>query len=154
MRLVVSVAHMVHANTFMGIRGMDKLAAADIDADVRDAVFIGVFEKNQVAGLERTLWNLLTVVILLGRCAREGNPVSGPENVANEARTVEAGARGAAHDIAGAAKRIRGFDDIPTMNGGGLSLNLRSVDFMIRSGMRVTDVDGEECRSAGGECRK
>lgn len=46
MRLIVPVSQMVHPNPFVGICGMDKLAAADINADVGDTVLIGVFEEN------------------------------------------------------------------------------------------------------------
>ena len=154
MRLIVPVAHVVHPNTFVGIRGMDKLAAADINADVGDAVLIGIFEENQVARLEQAIRDLFAVVVLLGRRAREGNSVSGTENIANEAGTVKAGTRCAAHDIAGAAKRIRGSDDVPAMNSGGLCLNLCNMGFVIRPGMRLADMCREECRCAGGECRE
>ena len=62
---------------------MDKLAAADINADVGNAVLIGIFEENQVARLEQAIRDLFAVVVLLGRRAREGNSVSGTENIAN-----------------------------------------------------------------------
>ena len=133
---------------------MDKLAAADINADVGNAVLIGIFEENQVARLEQAIRDLFAVVVLFGRCAREGNSIGGTENIANKAGTVKAGTRGAAHDIAGAAKRICGSDDVPAMNGGGLCLNLCNMGFVIRPGMRLADMCREECRCAGGECRE
>ena len=51
MRLVVRVAQMIHANAFVGISRMDKLAAADINADMRNATLISILEKDEVAGL-------------------------------------------------------------------------------------------------------
>lgn len=154
MRLVVTVGQMVHPDTFMGIGCMDKLAAADIDSDVGNTVLIRVFEKNQIARLEQPVWDILTVVILLGCRAREGNTVCGAENVSDEAGTVEARARSTAHDIAGTTKCIRRFDDIPAMNSVSLRLKLCNTGFVVRPGMRVTNTCREECRCAGGECRK
>src|SRR5437763_12254743 len=52
MRLVVAVLQGADAHTFAASGGMDELAAADEDADVRQSVLICALKKDQVACLE------------------------------------------------------------------------------------------------------
>lgn len=117
MGLIVAVAKIVHTDAFMSIGGVDKLARASVDADMRDATLVGVLKKHKIARLKFVSRHCGSVVILLGRCAGQVNAIGRAQNIADEARAVKAGAGRSTHDIPGSAKRICGSDDIAAGNG-------------------------------------
>lgn len=152
MSLVVAVGQVIHSNTFMRIGRMDKLAVADIDADVRNAVLVGILEENEVTGLEQAIRDFISMVVLLGRRAREGHTVGGTENVADKAGAVEAGARSSTHDITAAAKRIRGSNDAATVDRRILSLHISQTGMAVCIGVSRASLCRKQCGCAGSEC--
>jgi len=110
--LVVGRVQAVGPDPFMSVRRMDKLAAADINADVGNPVLVRILEKDQIAGLGLGLRNRCPVVILLGGSARQVDTVGGTQDKADKAGAVKAGAGSPAHDIPGSTKRVGGLNNI------------------------------------------
>src|SRR5258707_1235849 len=87
------------------VRGVDEAAAADIEADVADAV-----EEDEVAGLQRAARHAPAEVELrVGAVGQLDAEVFVDE--AHEARAIEAGARRAAAVAVGNAEQVPGVTD-------------------------------------------
>ncbi len=159
MRDIVAVAHVVHADAFVGIGGMDELARTGVDADMGNAVFVGVLEKHQVARLKLAVRNGSAVVVLLGRGAWQSHAAGRAEDIAHKAGAVKPGARRAAHHIARAAKGIGGLHDIAAVEGLVLRLNFGDLGLMLRGRGRAGMGEGcgngnQRGNGTGRECSR
>ena len=141
-RLIVAVGKMIHANTFVRVGGMDKFAAADIDADMGNAALVGVLEKDKIAGLELPACDFIAMIVLLSRGSRQRDAARCAEDVADKAGAVEARSGGPAHHIAGSAKGAGCLNDIATVQRFVLRGDIGKVGKMLRRGVSCTGKPG------------
>ena len=109
---------------------MDKSTVADVHSNMGDAAAVGVSEEDQVAGLQFTLGDCLSGIILFLGGSRKFDYRRLAKDIACESRTVETGTRCPAHNIGRSTECLCSADDIPAVQ--------RSIRFM---GVRLMRFD-------------